>query len=64
MYISKLDLENFRGIKKLPIELDKHINVFVGMNVDRILEEFRQDNGTVSEFVSAVESVFSEWVAA
>ncbi|WNZ55586.1 AAA family ATPase [Microbulbifer sp. MKSA007] len=32
MYISTLDLENFRGIKKLPIELDEHINVFVGMN--------------------------------
>lgn len=32
MYINKLTLKNFRGIHSLSIELDQHLNVFVGIN--------------------------------
>ena len=32
MHIDKLTLENYRGASHLPLELDKHLNVFVGMN--------------------------------
>lgn len=32
MHIHKLTLERFRGAKELPLELDAHLNVFVGMN--------------------------------
>lgn len=32
MHIKELQLANFRGIKQLPLKLDSHLNVFVGMN--------------------------------
>lgn len=32
MHVSELTLLNFRGAQSLPISLDEHLNVFVGMN--------------------------------
>ncbi|MCG5499267.1 AAA family ATPase [Ectothiorhodospira lacustris] len=32
MHVSELTLLNFRGARNLPIRLDEHLNVFVGMN--------------------------------
>jgi predicted ATPase len=32
MHIRELTLENFRGAQHLPLDLDKRLNVFVGMN--------------------------------
>ena len=32
MHVSELRLSNFRGAQHLPIPLDEHLNVFVGMN--------------------------------
>jgi predicted ATP-binding protein involved in virulence len=32
MHVSELKLLNFRGAESLPISLDEHLNVFVGMN--------------------------------
>ncbi len=32
MYLSKIYIKNFRGIKKLLVELDKNLNVIIGAN--------------------------------
>lgn len=32
MHVTELKLFNFRGAKELPLDLDEHLNVFVGMN--------------------------------
>ena len=32
MYLSKIYISNFRGIKKLIVEFDKKVNVIIGAN--------------------------------
>lgn len=32
MYVKKITLENFRGLSKIDVELDEHLNVIVGVN--------------------------------
>mgnify|MGYP005609914577 CR=1 FL=1 len=41
MYLSKIYIKNFRGIKELLVEFDKKLNVIIGAN-GRILQDIKR----------------------
>lgn len=41
MYLSKIYIKNFRGIKELLVEFDKKLNVIIGAYV-RILQDIKR----------------------